>query len=88
MVVQTPITHGFPGFYNRPPLSFVYINDLQECLNNGLPRLLADHTNISFQRHNLEELETLENIELRNLKEWLDVNKLSLNVAKTEFMVY
>lgn len=50
--------------------------------------MLADHTNISFQRHNLEELETLENIELRNLKEWLDVNKLSLNVAKTEFMVY
>lgn len=50
--------------------------------------MLADDTNISFQRHNLEELETLENIELRNLKEWLDVNKLSLNVAKTEFMVY
>ena len=27
------------------------------------------------------------NIELGNLKEWLNVNKLSLNVAKTEFMV-
>ena len=26
-------------------------------------------------------------IELANLKEWLNVNKLSLNVAKTEFMV-
>ena len=27
------------------------------------------------------------NIELEKLKEWLNVNKLSLNVAKTEFMV-
>ncbi len=27
------------------------------------------------------------NIELGKLKEWLNVNKLSLNVAKTEFMV-
>ena len=62
----------------------VYINDLPECLNNGLPRMYADDTNISFQS---DKLETLMNIELEKLKEWLNVNKLSLNVAKTEFMV-
>ena len=43
-------------------------------------------TNISFQSNKLDELEDLMNIELGNLKEWLNVNKLSLNVAKTEFM--
>ena len=42
---------------------------------------------ISFQSNKLDELEDLMNIELGKLKEWFNVNKLSLNVAKTEFMV-
>jgi hypothetical protein len=49
--------------------------------------MYADDTNISFQSNKLDELEDLVNIELGKLKEWLNVNKLSLNVAKTEFMV-
>ena len=49
--------------------------------------MYADDTNISFQSNKLDELEDLMNFELGNLKEWLNVNKLSLNVAKTEFMV-
>ena len=52
-----------------------------------IPSMYADDTNISFQSNKLDELEDLMNIELGNLKEWLNVNKLSLNVAKTEFMV-
>jgi hypothetical protein len=35
----------------------------------------------------MHELEDLINIELGKLKEWLNVDKLSLYVAKTEFMV-
>ena len=49
--------------------------------------MYADDTNISFQSNKLDELEGRMNIELGNLKEWLNVNKLGLNVAKTEFMV-
>jgi hypothetical protein len=49
--------------------------------------MYADDTNISFQSNKLDELEDLMNIELGKLKEWLNVNNLSLNVAKTEFMV-
>lgn len=33
------------------------------------------------------ELELALNAELANLHEWLNVNKLSLNIAKTEFML-
>ena len=53
----------------------------------GLPRMYADDINISFQSNKFDELQDLMNIELGELKEWLNVNKLSLNVAKTEFMV-
>jgi hypothetical protein len=49
--------------------------------------MYADDTNISFQSNKLDELEDLMNIELGKLEEWLNVNKLSLNVAKIEFMV-
>jgi hypothetical protein len=41
----------------------------------------------TFQSNKFGELENLMNIELGKLKEWLNVKKLSLNVAKTEFMV-
>ncbi len=56
-------------------------------MNEELPRMYADDPNISFQSNKFDELQDLMNIELGKLKEWLNVNKLSLNVAKTEFMV-
>ena len=46
--------------------------------------MYADDTNISFKSKNLVELQ---DCELKSLNTWLEVNKLSLNVAKTEFMV-
>ena len=35
----------------------------------------------------MTDLQNAVNLELRNLQRWLIANKLSLNIAKTEFMV-
>ena len=57
------------------------------CLRKALPRMCADDTSISIPASSLPELELVLNTELANLHEWLNVNKLSLNIAKTELML-
>ena len=49
--------------------------------------MFADNTNITFAAGTTSELESLINIELQNLNQWLQANRLSLNIAKTEFMI-
>ena len=49
--------------------------------------MFADDTNITFAASTLIDLEKCLNTELRSLNRWLISNKLSLNVARTEFMV-
>ena len=49
--------------------------------------MYADDTSISIAASRLPELESALNTELANLHEWLNVNNLSLNIAKTELML-
>ena len=70
-----------------PLLFLIYIDDLPNCLSKALPRMYADDTIISIAASSLPELESPLNTELANLHEWLHINKLSLNVAKTELML-
>ena len=46
--------------------------------------------NVSVQRNttNIAELSSHINLELGNIQEWLNINKLSLNVQKTKFMIF
>ena len=83
-----PVTCGVPQGSNLGPLVFlVYINDLPNCLTSASPRIFADDANITFAASTMTDLENAVNLELRNLQRWLITNRLSLNIAKTEFMV-
>ena len=56
-------------------------------LTSASPRIFTDDINITFAVSTMIDLENTVNFELRNLERWLITNRLSLNIAKTEFMV-
>jgi len=49
--------------------------------------MYADDSNVTFSAVNIPDLESLINSDLKYIDRWLKANKLSLDVAKTEFMV-
>lgn len=55
---------------------------------NDLPGLFADDTNLTATGKTVEEVERAMNGDLEYVKKWLVANKLSLNVAKTEFLLF
>ena len=58
-----------------------------QCLSKTKPRLFADDTNLTAAGESINDVEAAMNSDLENLRKWLIANKLSLNVAKTEFIL-
>ena len=52
------------------------------------PFLFADDTNLFKSGSNVNEIKCEIESELANISEWLKVNKLSLNIQKTKFMIF
>ena len=71
-----------------PLLFLLYINDLPNISNIFQFYLFADDTNIYYEAENLDKLELVINNELKKLHTWLSVNRLSLNIDKTNFVVF
>ena len=68
-------------------LFLICINDLPNCSDKLSFKIFADDTNAFVLASNLKILEALMNSELDKVKEWCDVNKLSINMSKTNFMI-
>ena len=68
-----------------PLLFWIYINDVYTVSKHVL---FADDNNIFIIAKHLDILQAAVNEELADITKWLKVNKLSLNIKKTQFMVF
>ena len=82
------ISCGVPqGSILRPLLFFIYVNDLPGCLSESIPNMYPDDTNITAYHTNINKVEHVLNKDLDILYRWLQANRLSLNVLKSEYML-
>ena len=80
---------GVPqGSILGPKLFILYINDICNISEIMKFVLFADDTNILCKHENYVSLCELVNVELSKLSKWFSINKLSLNVKKTSYMVF
>ena len=96
----TNITTGVPqGSILGPLLFIIYMNDIHEASKNFHAILYADDTslysslgsfnvNLNGKNYDKSTLSIKINNELSNIQQWLNINKLSLNVNKTKYMIF
>ena len=84
-----PINCGVPqGSILGPLLFSIYINDMNKAFSHSTVYHFADDTNLLYSNKNPKIIKKKMNQDLKFLFDWLCANRLSLNVAKTEFIIF
>lgn len=83
------VSYGVPqGSVLGPKLFILFINDICDVLQNVNCVLFADDTSLYASGPELEQLLNAVENDLKILKKWFDINQLSLNINKTNFILF
>jgi len=70
-----------------PLLFLLFISDLPN-VSRRLKFIFADDTNIYYDSDTIEDFTKKVNNELKHVKRLLDANKRSLNISKTNYIIF
>ena len=71
-----------------PFLFLLYINDLNQAIKFFKVHDFADDINLLYLSKSIKKLNKLVNADLQHLVNWLNANKISLNVKKPEMLIF
>ena len=76
------------GSVLAPLLFLLYINNLNQVIKFCKVHHFADDTNFLCLSKSIKKLNKLVNADLKHLVNWLNANKISLNIKKTEMVIF